>query len=189
MEMIRRLPTLTLLLGLCASAGRSLSAQQRDSVRAVDTAQATGALKPPLGPRRAFLYSFLAPGYSQTVLHRNKAAAAFLLAEAISLAMIRESAADVHEARRSLNDSVIVSYVDIGGGASIVKTVPRFTDKEVRTRRAHIEDWIAFLVANHLFAGADAFVAAHLWDVDTRLALHIAPQRGGGAVVGAALKW
>jgi len=42
-------------------------------------------------------------------------------------------------------------------------------------------------VANHLLAGADAFVAAHLWDVPARLAVRVLP--GGGASVAASLTW
>ena len=35
----------------------------------------------------------------------------------------------------------------------------------MRTRRLHYEDWLAVLVFNHLIAGADAYVAAQLWDL------------------------
>ena len=50
---------------------------------------------------------------------------------------------------------------------------PRFNDAYITTRDAHVEDWVALLVANHLFAGADAFVAANLWDVPARLGLRV----------------
>jgi hypothetical protein len=115
-----------------------------------------------------------------------------MLVEAISIAMIRESGADVHEARRTVNDTVIVRYVD--GQGVLVNTKngdvapPRFNSAYVRTRQAHVEDWAALLVANHLFAGADAFVAAHLWDVPARLGLRILP-RSGGTTVSASFKW
>jgi hypothetical protein len=158
-------------------AAAPLAAQRDTTARRAPTASAksTDSLRAPLGPRRAFFYSFLVPGYSQAVLGRNKAAAAFTLVEAICLAMIRESAADVHEARRSVNDSVVVSYVDAFGNASVTKTAPRFTDQDVHTRISHVEDWAALMVANHLFAGADAFVAANLWDVPLRLGLREVP--------------
>src|SRR5581483_2039817 len=90
-------------------------AQRADSiprVGAVSLSAIVDTLHPPLTPRRAFFYSFVLPGYSQTVLGRDKAAAGFLLVEAISIGMIRESGADVHEARRSLNDTLVISYVD-----------------------------------------------------------------------------
>jgi hypothetical protein len=57
----------------------------------------------------------------------------------------------------------------------------------VRARRQHLEDWISFLVFIHLFAGADAFVAAHLQDMPVSASL--APGRGGGLAVAARLAW
>jgi len=129
----------------------------------------------------------LVPGYSQSVLGRNKAAAAFLLVEAISLGMIRESGADRHEARRFANDTLVISYVDASGNPQLVTAPPRFDDGYVHTRAAHVEDWVALLVANHLFAGADAFVAANLWDVRARLGVRLLPR--GTTVVSASFKW
>jgi len=165
----------------------ALACGQRDSI--VRTAPVTAAVgRAPISPRRAFFYSFVVPGYSQTVLGRNKAAAAFILVEAISLTMIRESAADVNEARRMTSDSVVISYVGGTGLPLTTKVAPRFDDSDIRTRRAHIEDWVAFLIANHLFSGADAFVAAHLWDVPARLGLRLFPS-GRNTVVAASLKW
>jgi len=167
----------------------SVGAQRDTTARAVTaTTRSTDSVpKAPLGPRRAFLYSFLIPGYSQTVLGRNKAAAAFVLAEAISIAMIRESAADVHEARRIDNDSIVVSYVDAQGNALVMKSAPRFTDADVHTRLSHVEDWIALLVANHLFSGADAFVSANLWDVPIRLGVRALPDTGSPSAIRTAL--
>jgi len=179
--MPRLLRRLIVPLFVLAPLGGSLGAQRTDSTAKAPTAstRSTDSIpKAPLGPRRAFLYSFLIPGYSQTVLGRNKAAAAFVLAEAISIAMIRESAADVHEARRTVNDSIIVSYVDAQGTAVVTKASPRFIDNDVHTRLSHVEDWIALLVANHLFAGADAFVSANLWDVPIRLGMREIPAGG-----------
>ena len=45
----------------------------------------------------------------------------------------------------------------------------------MRTRRLHYEDWIAVLIFNHLFAGADAFVAAQLWDLPGKVAIRQTP--------------
>jgi predicted branched-subunit amino acid permease len=50
----------------------------------------------------------------------------------------------------------------------------------------HLEDWLAVLASNHLFAGADAFVAAQLWDVPVSLS---AIPRPNGAVFVATLRW
>jgi hypothetical protein len=185
-----------LLIGLMVVAPACVGAQRPDSAaRAVPTA-ISDSLRPPITPRRAFFYSFLAPGYSQSVLGRHKAAAAFLVVEAMSIAMIRESAADVHEARRLASDSVVVTYVGSGASTGVgttggtIRVAPQFSDKEIRSRESHVEDWVALLIANHLFAGADAFVAANLWDVRARLGLRLVPSAAGhGAVVAASLRW
>ena len=80
--------------------------------------------------------------------------------------MVRESAADLREARRLQDDSVALRFVDPATGqADTLYGGPRYPSALVRSRRAHLEDWIAALVANHIIAAADAFVAAHLWDV------------------------
>ena len=175
---------------------RVASAQRVDSARVAAPRGASpsrsDSLRPPLSPRRAFLYSFLAPGYSQSVLRRHKAAAIMLFVEAMSVAMIRESAADVHEARRMRGESgdtvVVISYVDAKGDlAATPSTIPRRFDEEyVKARQSHVEDWIALLIANHLFAGADAYVAANLWDVPAQLSVRATPN--GPALV-ASVSW
>jgi len=164
-----------------------LIAQRVDSVRitpALTQAQ-LDSLRTPIGPRRAFFYSFLLPGYSQSVLGRHKAATLFMLVEAISIGMIRESAADVHEARRIGADSLILAYGDSAGVGRVVAP-PRFGGTYIHSREAHVEDWVALLVANHLFAGADAYVAANLWDVPARLAIRVLPH---STVLMASIKW
>ena len=175
-----------------------MGAQQRDTTARVpiptrierDTAKTTGSdsVKSPLSPRRAFLYSFLLPGYSQSILKRNRAGALFMLTEAISIVMIRESGADLREARRFSSDTLVLSYVDDNGAPLTAPQTRagRFGAAEVRSREAHVEDWIALLIANHLFAGADAFVAANLWDVPAKLGLRVTP---GAAAVSASVAW
>ena len=44
-----------------------------------------------------------------------------------------------------------------------------FNSTLVRARRLHLEDWIAVIAFNHLFAGAEAFVSANLWDLPTEV--------------------
>jgi hypothetical protein len=176
---------------LCASTSTAatLTAQRPDSTRvaARPLTPPPDSVRPPLSPRRAFFYSALIPGYSQSVFGRHKAAALMLLVEALSLTMIRESAADVREARRMSGDTVIVSYVNgTTGAADTTKSVRRFDDQFVHTRESHVEDWVAFLVANHLFSAADAFVAANLWDIPAQLSVRLTPN---GAVVGASIAW
>jgi hypothetical protein len=122
------------------------------------------------------LTSLVAPGYAQAILGRPNAAALFVLTEAITLLMVRETATELREARRLQDDSVAFRFVDPATGE--VETTyrsGRYPTALVQARRAHFEDWIAALVANHLIAGADAFVAAHLWDVPIRVGLRREP--------------
>jgi hypothetical protein len=155
----------------------SAAAQRPDSARvgvvpqrpAVDTnrvALADSGAVAPLTPRRAFLLSLLLPGYSQTILGRPTAAALFVLAEAASAVMIIQSSASLREARRLSRDTVFVGTDDDGNPQFEPGPMPRSL---VRSRQAQVEDWIAVLFANHVFAGADAYVAAHLWDVPIKV--------------------
>jgi len=174
---------------MCALLALPAAAQRPDSSRVRPKparAQPPDSLKPPLSPRRAFLYSALIPGFAQSKLGRNKAAAVMLTVEAMAIAMIRESGADVREARSMSGDSVVVSYVDASGNAATTIVPRHFDTQYVHIRQSHVEDWVAFLIANHLFSGADAFVAANLWDVPAQLQIRAIP---GGATVGAKLTW
>ena len=170
--------------------GPAVRAQRPDSaavaVRATTSAQRRDSLRPPLSPRRAFLYSALVPGSAQSIFGRHRAAALMLLVEAISISMITESAGDLREARRMRGDSLVVTYVGSTGQAATELVERRFDDGYVHTRQSHVEDWIAFLVANHLFSGADAFVAANLWDVPAQLSVRATPR---GAVAEVAISW
>jgi hypothetical protein len=62
----------------------------------------------------------------------------------------------------------------------------RYGPGRVRARKTHVEDWVALLVFNHLVAAADAFVAAHLWDLPTRVSIRATP---AGARVFANIPW
>jgi hypothetical protein len=194
----RRLVLLAALAG-ALTPGRASYAQQVDSAKvgarrtAPDTArkpQSTDSArkslpKPPLSPRRAFLYSLVIPGYSQAVLNRPTAGALFVLTEAIAIAMLRESSADLREARRFRTDSLVTIGFDPASGAAI-PAVSAYTQRLVDVRRSHVEDWIAFIIANHLFSGADGYVGAHLWDLPTQVSVE--PRPAGAAVV-ARIPW
>ena len=142
-----------------------------DTTRAVDTAGPRPELRPPLSPRRAFLYSLLLPGYSQSVLGRHRAGALQLAFEAAAIIMIRQSAADVSEARRMQADSITVTFVDASGRPGRRREPTPYTASLVRSRRSHLEDWIAVLLANHLFSAADGYVASLLWDLPAEVSV------------------
>ena len=169
---------------------RSSHAQRRDSARAGVTPQKTQAQPtarpdttpgPPMSPGRAFLASLILPGYAQTVFGRDRAAMLYTIIEVGSIGMARKSAQDLAEAKALAHDSVVATYkIDPTTGVAIIdpKTglpVPdtwiasRYTPDRIKARRTHYEDWIAALIFNHLFSGADAYVAANLWDFKTNI--------------------
>lgn len=167
-------------------------AQVPDAPRVGQPAGVQQSLKPPVTPRRAFLYSLLVPGAGQAALNRHFVGGAFFLAEGLSLALVHRSAEDLRLAIQFRSDSVPSTYqVDATGqavmgtdGRPVVATwsVSRYSAARVRARRTHYEDWLAVVIFNHLFAGADAFVAAQLWDLPARVGVGTAPD-GSTAVV------
>jgi hypothetical protein len=185
---IRLRVAVSLALGLIAvvASGTPARAQRRDT-SVVDTVGPRPELRPPISPRRAFLYSLLAPGYAQSVLGRHRAGALQLAFEGVALTMIRISAADVREARRMVADSVIVQYVDGNGTAAVRFERTSFPASLIRSRQAHLEDWIAVLAFNHFFSAADGYVAAQLWDLPAEVAV----ERGasGSRLLGLRFRW
>jgi len=172
------------LAPVVAGAQRADSARVAASAKPVDTT-ARVIPNPPLSPRRAFLYSLLLPGYGQSVLGRPGAGTIFVLTESIAIAMLRESRADLAEARALQRDSLVTIGFDPTTGQPIMQR-NSYDQELINVRRGHVEDWVAFLFANHLFAGADAYVAAHLWDLPAQISVR---QGVDGPIVAARLKW
>ena len=117
-------------------------------------------------PRRAFFYSFLVPGYSQSVLKRNKAATLFLLVEAISIGNDSRVGGGRHEARRMQGDSTIISYVDESGQAARI-VVPRALQRRLRqdTWKRTSRTGSRCLSPTTCLPARTRHVAANLWDV------------------------
>lgn len=180
-------------------------AQQRASAQATDTTRArvagdsakvpttrpatsrpvgtvVGRFTPPITPRRAFVYSAMLPGFGQSKLDRGSSGALFAAVELAALVMVRRSFADLREARRFRADSLPSNFtVD---GDTVVRAgllATRYDEDLIRTRRLHVEDWLAVIAFNHLFSGADAFVAAQLWDVPLKVSA--LPSRRGTFLV------
>lgn len=194
----RALRTLGVAAALCLLAVPAARAQRTDTARAgvaprparrQQPAQ-NPAAQPPISPRRAFLYSLLVPGLGQSRLDRPTAGTIFVAAEAASIVMAAKSAFDLREAKRLAGpDSVIVGYqppATPGGEPVPIFAANRWSNDRVRARRLHYEDWIATIVFNHFFAGADAFVAAQLWDLPTRVSVRATPQ---GTAVATSIAW
>lgn len=173
----------------------ALRAQVTDTVgtrRAPSLAVPKPVGAPPITPRRAFLYSLAAPGSAQSILGRPTAGSIFVAAEAGTLAMIAKSVNDLRAARAVAYDSVVYKY-EVPTGGTLPLPVRRPTAGALRAqsripaRRAHVEDWITLLIVNHFLAGADAYVAANLWDLPTDVSVSPAPV--GGVQLRARLAW
>jgi len=94
--------------------------------------------------------------------------------------MSLKSLNDLSNAKDARSDTVSVPrldpvtqnpVLDPVSGLPIFMSVPRNPNlaDRVRARRTHLEDWLAAIAFNHLFAGADAFVAANLADFDANV--------------------
>ena len=206
-HVVRRRAAVTLRLAALAALALLASpleaiAQERDSVR-VDTAAAAPRRVlpadtipgPPISPGRAFFSSLLVPGLGQSELDRPVAGMLFVTVEAISILMIQKSQKELAFAKR---------VADIGepcGGQlppeqlcldegdadrDIPPTSNRYSGGRLTARRQHVEDWVALLIANHLLAGAEAYVAAHLWDLPARIGVRPVDR---GVAVAASLAW
>jgi hypothetical protein len=200
--LVRTLLVTATLVGLDIAPMASGGAQQVDSARVgarhkpPARTPAPDTLKPPISPKRAFFYSLLVPGYGQSVLNRPIAGSLFFGAEVTWIAMATKSAYDLRYARAHERDSLVVSYALDSTGAvqrdSLGRMVGatyapnRYATERVAARRKHLEDYYALLIANHLLAGAEAFVSAQLWDVPEHVSIRALPF--GPALV-ASFRW
>ena len=142
------------LLGI--SGPLRLDAQDSASVAGLQPPPAAGPLVKPPSPMNAFIRSFVLPGWGQAKLGRKLTAGLFVAWEGVTLGM-------------SLKTRHELAYLRRTGSA-------RAEDK----RREH-EDWVVLLAFNHVFAGLEAYVSAHLSDFPDDLRLQAAPGGGIGA--------
>jgi hypothetical protein len=111
----------------------------------------------PISPINAFWRSFLLPGWGQARLNRKLTGGIFVAWEGVTLGM-------------SLKTRHELAYLRRTGSA-------RADNK----RREH-EDWIVLLAFNHLFAGLEAYVGAHLADFPGDLEIQALPGGVGASV-------
>lgn len=141
-------------------------------------------LRPPITPKAAFLHSLALPGWGQSALRRSTAATIFSSVEVGAIYMVMKSRADLKRARAlSQLDSITIGDPSLG---ETVTRVPAVTQELINARRLHLEDWIAALLFNHLLAGADAYVAANLWDLPARVSIRHTP---AGTGIAAQFRW
>jgi hypothetical protein len=105
----------------------------------------------------AFWRSFVLPGWGQAKLNRRLTGGIFLAWEGVTLGMSLKTRQELEYLRRTNSG--------------------RAEDK----RRQH-EDWLVLLVFNHVFAGLEAYVSAHLADFPGDLRLQATPGGVGGSV-------
>jgi hypothetical protein len=141
--------------------------------------------------------SALVPGLAQAKLGRSTGIL-FATVEALALAMYGKSRNDLAVARRLGRDSTPLSYVidlatglperdpDTGALRVAAWSPNRFGEALINARKTHVEDWLAVLVFNHLFAGIDGYVAAQLWQLPTQIEMRSSPQ---GMSIRANIKW
>ena len=153
----------------------------------------------PLSPRAALIRSMLVPGLGQYQLLRPKATAIFAAVELGAIGMSFKSKHDLDLATAARRDTTIVGVVDSLTGKPVIdpktglqKTIGKVKNQDlvdrIKARRTHLEDWVAGIVFNHLFSGADAWVAANLADFDANV--NVTSVNGGrGIQVAARIAW
>jgi hypothetical protein len=186
----RRLAPLVVALALAAPLRAQVTppdTARRDTARAVvpaDTARPAPRRAEPdtarpqynITPRGAFLRSLVLPGWGQSEIGSPERGVIYFALEAGSLFMVLKSQRKLNEAED--REDILIRTGQLQEGR---------TSGLVRARRAQREDWIALSVFWLFFAGADAFVGAHLRDFDA--SVETAPggrgvQVGGSVPVG-----
>jgi hypothetical protein len=110
-----------------------------------------------ISPLNAFWRSFLIPGWGQARLNRKLTGGIFVAWEGVTLGMSLKTRRELRYLRRNAS--------------------ARADDK----RQEH-EDWLVLLAFNHLFAGLEAYVSAHLADFPGDLRVEAVPGGVGAAV-------
>ena len=120
----------------------------------------------------------------------------FIGVETGAILMTLKSRSDLYAAKAARRDTVLVPLTD-STGAPIIDPVTKLQKTgykprnqnladRVRARRTHLEDWIAGILFNHLFSGADAWVAAQLADFNANVNVTAV---GRGVQVAARIAW
>ncbi|OGU08395.1 MAG: hypothetical protein A2W29_05905 [Gemmatimonadetes bacterium RBG_16_66_8] len=103
---------------------------------------------PPVPPLAALARSMVLPGWGQAVLRRRGTGAFFVFWEGLTLTMTLKASHQLEYMRETGSEAA-------------------------ENKKQEVQDWAVLLVFNHLLSGAEAFVAAMLWDFP----VEITPQR------------
>jgi hypothetical protein len=106
-------------------------------------------------PLNYFFRSFLLPGWGQASLNRKLTGGIFVAVEGLALGMALKATSELHYLERVHSDLV-------------------------EDKRGERQDWIVVMVANHLFAGLEAYVSASLFDFPGDLRAQALPAGGTG---------
>jgi hypothetical protein len=123
---------------------------QRAPAQVRDTIPARADTSKHVKPVGALLRSLLIPGWGQAVTGRNVAGAAFVIWEGVAIMMTVRAVQEKH-------------YMEETGSANLP------------SKRQQIQDWAVLWGFNHLFAGAEAYVSAHLMDFPKELKVGAVP--------------
>jgi hypothetical protein len=150
-----RAATVFVLLHAAAVRGPALRAQDTTAVPAALPRDSVAFT--PISPINAFWRSFLLPGWGQARLNRKLTGGIFVAWEGVTLGM-------------SLKTRHELAYLRRTGAA------------RAESKRREHEDWIVLLAFNHLFAGLEAYVGAHLVDFPGDLQIRAVPGGVGASV-------
>ena len=142
-------PMLIALLFLTAGPSNGLSAQTpQDTTPPASGAPADTAHL--IGPVGALWRSLLLPGWGQAVTGRNVTGALFGIWEGTTMYMTLKAQQEANYFKES-------------------------NSPNLHAKRQEVQDWLVLWGFNHLFAGAEAFVAAHLRDFPKDLQVQAVP--------------
>lgn len=116
-------------------------------------------VRPPVSPLGAMARSLLFPGWGQSVLGRRTTGAVFVFWEGVTLGMTLKAAHQLSFLRRA-DDSRPEDSRD---------------QELLDSKKAEVQDWLVLLAFNHLFAAAEAFVSANLWDFPEEISMRSLP--------------
>jgi hypothetical protein len=146
---------ITLLLSMMVGAG-NLAAQAAQPPNR-PAAQTDTIARQYISPFNALWRSLLLPGWGQARLNRKLAAGIFLAWEGVTLGMSIKTFQELEYLRRT-------------------------NSARADNKRQEHEDWLVLLAFNHLFAGLEAYVSAHLADFPGDLKFEALPGGVGAGV-------
>jgi hypothetical protein len=111
-------------------------------------------MPPGVRPMGAFLRSLVLPGWGQAATGRHVTGAAFVAWEGVTAMMTLKAQQEANYFKKIHANSLSL-------------------------KRQEVQDWMILWIFNHLFAGAEAYVSAHLQDFPPNLKLQAIPNGVG----------